>query len=107
MVTPLAQAVEQYGDGVVLDRRSVSANNSSTATTTVNPLPTNHPPTCGGVSADPAMLWPPNHDLRLVTLSGGSDPDGDPVTITITGVTSNEACRKHGPDWPSPPVDPV
>jgi hypothetical protein len=45
------------------------------------------------------MLWPPNHDLRLVTLSGGSDPDGDSITITVTGVTSNEAPGKNGPDW--------
>ena len=50
----------------------------------------NEPPDCSGVTASPGTLWPPNHRLRLVTLSGATDPDGDPVTLTITGVTQNE-----------------
>jgi hypothetical protein len=35
----------------------------------------------------------------MVTLIGGSDPDGDPITLTITGVTQNEPAGKNGPDW--------
>jgi hypothetical protein len=42
------------------------------------------------VGATPAVLWPANRKLRLVALSGGSDPDGDPVTLEITGVTQDE-----------------
>jgi hypothetical protein len=64
------------------------------------PLP-NRPPDCSGVAADPASLVPPNHRLRLVTLSGASDPDGNPVTTTVTGVTQDE--RVSGPgDHTSP-----
>ena len=36
------------------------------------------------------MLWPPNGALRLVKLVGATDPEGGPVTYTITGVTQNE-----------------
>jgi hypothetical protein len=42
------------------------------------------------VSATPAVLWPPNHRLVGVTLGGASDPDGDPVALTVTGVTQDE-----------------
>jgi len=40
--------------------------------------------------AGPGNLWPPNHKFRLITLTGATDPDGDTVTITITGVTQDE-----------------
>ena len=50
---------------------------------------TNHPPACTATASGPSM-WPPNHKLRTFTLSGATDPDGDPVTITITGVTQDE-----------------
>jgi dipeptidyl aminopeptidase/acylaminoacyl peptidase len=64
------------------------------------PLP-NRPPDCSGVAADPGSLALKNHRFRLVTLSGASDPDGDPVKTTITGVTQDE--RVTGPgDHTSP-----
>lgn len=50
----------------------------------------NNPPDCSGVTVSVASLWPPNHKMSEVTLSGATDPDGDPVTITITGVTQDE-----------------
>ena len=56
------------------------------------PIP-NHPPDCTGVTATPNVLWPPNHRFRRVALSGASDPDGDPLTLEITGVTQNEPVR--------------
>jgi hypothetical protein len=56
----------------------------------------NAPPDCSGVSADPASLWPPNKHLRPVLLSGATDPDGDTVTITVTGVTHDEG---GAPGW--------
>lgn len=55
----------------------------------------NQPPSCTA-TADQPSLWPPNHKLRLITLSGATDPDGDPVTITVTGVTQDEALNAKG-----------
>jgi hypothetical protein len=51
----------------------------------------NPPPDCSAVSTDEAVLWPPNHKMRLVSVSGATDPDGEAVTTTITGVTQDEA----------------
>jgi len=49
----------------------------------------NTPPDCSAVAASPTMLWPPNNQLRTITLSGATDPDG-PVTLSVTGVTQDE-----------------
>jgi hypothetical protein len=63
---------------------------------------TNNDPDCAGVTASPNKLWPPNHKFRLVTLGGATDPDGDPVTLTITGVTQDEALNDDGDGNTSP-----
>jgi Tol biopolymer transport system component len=59
------------------------------------PIP-DQPPDCSTVSASPASLLPANHQFRTVTLAGGTDPDGDPVSIEITGVTQDEPVRGQG-----------
>ncbi|HEV8459564.1 MAG TPA: VWA domain-containing protein [Gaiellaceae bacterium] len=63
----------------------------------------NHNPVCTALTAGPA-LWPPNHKLRLVTVSGATDPDGDPLTTTVTGVTQDEAINGLG-DGDTGPTD--
>jgi hypothetical protein len=35
-------------------------------------------------------LWSPNHKFVAIRILGVTDPDGDDVTITITGITSDE-----------------
>jgi hypothetical protein len=50
----------------------------------------NRPPDCAGVLATHSSLWPPNRSLRRVELSGATDPDGDAVSLSITGVTQDE-----------------
>src|SRR5205085_3044559 len=58
--------------------------------------PNNHPPDCSGVAANPSVLSPANGTFRLVTVSGATDPDGDTVTLTITGVTQDEPLTGKG-----------
>ena len=66
----------------------------------------NQPPDCSDAYADPDCLWPPNHKFVAVNILGVTDPDGDPVYITITGITSDEPTAsdegaggaKHAPD---------
>jgi hypothetical protein len=53
------------------------------------------PPVCSTVTTEP-LLWPPNHKYRLVTLAGATDPDGDTVTLTVTGVTQDEPLNGLG-----------
>jgi hypothetical protein len=56
----------------------------------------NQPPDCSGVSPSSGVLWPPNGKLHDVRLSGATDPDGDPVTLTVTGVTQDEPVGRGG-----------
>ncbi|MDX1411103.1 MAG: hypothetical protein R3351_03020 [Nitrospirales bacterium] len=66
----------------------------------------NQPPDCSGAEPTRMCIWPPNHKFVDVGVIGVTDPDGDPVTIEITGITSDEATAtirgaggvKHAPD---------
>ncbi len=50
----------------------------------------NQPPDCSAAAPDPASLWPPNHKMRRIAIGGVSDPDGDPVAITVTAIAQDE-----------------
>jgi uncharacterized repeat protein (TIGR01451 family) len=76
------------------------ANNSASTTLTVN-----HNPVCTKLTAGP-QLWPPNHKLHVVTVSGATDPDGNPLTTTITGVTQDEPLNGLGDGDTSPDAFP-
>jgi PKD domain len=56
----------------------------------------NTPPDCTPVTPDQTVLWPPNHSLSLITISGATDPDGDTVTLTVNGVTQDEPVNATG-----------
>jgi hypothetical protein len=56
----------------------------------------NTPPDCTPVTPDETVLWPPNHQLVLVTISGATDADGDTVTLTVDGVTQDEPVNALG-----------
>ena len=66
----------------------------------------NRPPDTSPAFPSTSCLWPPNHTSSDVTIRGVTDPDGDPVTIAITGVTSDEPTgsvtgaggKSHEPD---------
>jgi Tol biopolymer transport system component len=53
------------------------------------PLP-NRAPDCSGVAASRPVLTTANHRLVPITLDGATDPDGDPVTLSVDGVTQDE-----------------
>ena len=61
-------------------------------------------PACGAVAPSRTSLWPPNHKLRAITASGATDPDGDPVALTITGVAQDEPVDGPGDGATSPDV---
>ena len=56
----------------------------------------NRDPICDNAFADPDELWPPNHKFREVAALGVVDPDGDPVTITITSISQDEPLNGLG-----------
>ena len=48
------------------------------------------PPLCDQAFADPSVAWPPNHKPVTVAVDGVTDPDGDPVAITIDAIRQDE-----------------
>jgi len=62
----------------------------------------NQPPDCteGQPTAD--VLWPPNHKLVSVFIQGVTDPDGDPITLSVTGITQDEPVNGLGAGDTSP-----
>jgi hypothetical protein len=67
-------------------------------TALVHFTPVDQPPDCSDVRATPDTLWPPNHKLVAVRLDGATDPDGDPVSLAVTGITQDEPTGPEGPD---------
>jgi len=58
--------------------------------------PMNEPPDTSGAYADKACIWPPNHKMVDVGIKGVTDPDDDPVTLTIVSITSDEPTNDSG-----------
>lgn len=55
----------------------------------------NDPPLASAAQSTVACLWPPNHQMVAVGITGVSDPDNN-ATITITGVTQDEPTNGLG-----------
>lgn len=58
--------------------------------------PTNIPPDCSGAAATVSQLWPPNHGMNTIDVAGVTDPDNDPVSVIVTGITQDEPVRGIG-----------
>ena len=56
----------------------------------------NQAPDCSNATASLDELWPANHKFVQVDIEGVTDPDGDPVSITIDAVTQDEAVDAEG-----------
>jgi cytochrome c peroxidase len=56
----------------------------------------NRPPECSEAASSVDELWPPMHQLAELSIVGVTDPDLDPVAITITGVSQDEPTRGRG-----------
>jgi len=97
--SPDGQQVAFYGGGTIFTRNIDGTGTAAVAEGRFPDwarVPPNAPPDCSGVTPDRDLLRPPNHRLRLVTLGGATDPDGDAVEIEITAVTQDEPVRGQG-----------
>lgn len=56
----------------------------------------NRAPDCSAAQASPGLIWPPNHQFVPVTVAGVVDPDGDDITVTITGIWQDEPVNTVG-----------
>ncbi len=59
-------------------------------------MPGNQTPDCSTVQPSHTELWPPNHRLQEVRLTGATDPDGQAVMLTIIAVTQDEPVTGTG-----------
>jgi hypothetical protein len=59
-------------------------------------------PACDWAQASPALLWPPNHKLMAMQITGVTDPNNDQVTLTVRGVTQDEPVQGLGDGDTSP-----
>jgi hypothetical protein len=57
---------------------------------------TNQPPKCDQAQSSQDLLWPPNHKLHAITVTGVTDPDGDAVTLVVTGIEQDEPVNGKG-----------
>jgi len=76
---------------------------SNVAAVSIAVRPVNDNPVCAGATVTPGTLWPPNHKMVPLDVSGFTDVDGDPVTVTATSVWQDEpidgqADGSTGPD---------
>ncbi len=91
------------GTNVVSVTVTDSANNTTSCATLVTVVDT-VPPVIQSVTADPSVLWPPNHKMVAIKVTVNATDACGPVTWKIIGVTSNEAVNGKGdgntsPDW--------
>ena len=77
-------------DSFTYKAKDTGLSESNIATVSITVTLVNQPPSCSSVVAKPTNLWSPNGKFRTVTLSGAADPDGNPVTLTITEVWQDE-----------------
>lgn len=56
----------------------------------------NEPPDCSNATASQSTIWPPNHKMVDITVVGVTDPDGDPVTITVDSIYQDEPVDTTG-----------
>lgn len=56
----------------------------------------NQPPDCSAAAPSVGTLWPPNHQFVSVSVLGVTDPDGDPVTITVDAIRQDEPVDTQG-----------
>lgn len=56
----------------------------------------NTPPDCSAAAAEPAELWPPDHELKTISVAGVYDDDDDPIRLAITGIRQDEPVAAAG-----------
>ena len=60
------------------------------------PALANSPPDCDQAEVAPGSLWPANHKMVPVAISGVTDPDGDPVELVTICIKQDEPLDSVG-----------
>ena len=82
-------------DGVVTLTFTVTDKDGGSSSDTVEITVVNRAPSCTEAAPSISTLWPPNHEFQSIDILNVTDPDGDPVVITIDSIFQDETV--HGP----------
>lgn len=74
----------------------VNAYRSSDHDPVIVGLDLNGSPVCAGAMPSQDTLWPPNGKFVAIDVLGVTDPEGDPITITIDSIFQDEAVDAPG-----------
>ena len=55
-----------------------------------------NPPNCSAAYVADSEIWPPNGRMVPVNIQGIADPEGDPFTVHVTSITTDEAISSDG-----------
>jgi hypothetical protein len=87
----LTDQVGLYIAQLIVDDGQLGSEPDTVTVTAVNQVPV-----CEQASAQPNTLWPPNHKFNSIALQGITDPDGDALTLNITGISQDEPVNAAG-----------
>jgi hypothetical protein len=74
----------------------VDAQGQTSQDTTAVTVVDSSPPSISSVSASPATLWPPNHEMVPVTVTTTAADTCGAATCSIVSVSSNESSNGQG-----------
>ncbi len=77
-------------------RLSVVDDDGGESSDDVRVLVVNRPPSCAQVATPLGQIWPPNHEMVPVPVTGASDPDGDAVEIQVVQIAQDEPLNALG-----------
>ncbi|MDA0744994.1 MAG: right-handed parallel beta-helix repeat-containing protein [bacterium] len=89
-------AAVSVGSGQFVTATATDPDNNTSEFSAWFQGPTNLPPNCAAAVASIEQIWPPNHKMTDIEIVGVTDPDGDPVTITIQKITQDEPVNSQG-----------
>lgn len=69
---------------------------STTASASAQIQLCDQPPDCSRAAASLSSLWPPNHKLVPIAIEGVTQPQNEPVIVTVTSVTQDEPINGLG-----------
>ncbi|EGV19818.1 right-handed parallel beta-helix repeat-containing protein [Thiocapsa marina] len=100
-----SEALDRVGDGKLcgvpetdyaVDQRGVPRPQNKKCDTGAYEVIPNNNPICDAAYARPRLLWPPNHKFEAIEILGVTDPDGDPVTISVWQTLQDEPVDSEG-----------
>lgn len=94
-VDPASFTCSDIGENTVTLTVTDNNGNSSSATATVT-IPNRPPNVDNAYPSTDCFSMPPDHRMEEISIEGVTDPDGQPVTLEITSITSDEPILSGG-----------